>query len=103
MIRSWPSWVFLVVTIVVMGLPRVPHYQEGLPYLQDLGGPALVSWYIGLGFFSLGVFGVTTGLTERGASFQRRVRSWSLGVGSLILSCSFGALYFFAITRSAGM
>lgn len=60
-ITSWPAWMVLLSVGVTVGLPRLPYYQEGLPYIYDLGGMALVTWYIGLGFLILGLYFVVMG------------------------------------------
>ncbi len=45
-LKSWVCWVCLVAIGVVWGLPRIPHYQDWMPYGYELGGMALVAMYL---------------------------------------------------------
>ena len=90
---SWFPWVTFVVVGVVWGLPGVPYYQDWLPYGYDLGGPALVALYMALGFLSLGMFGMVTGLMGLEKSREQRHRALLLGGGGVVLAWAFGGLY----------
>lgn len=85
-IISWPAWMFLISVAVTVGLPRVPYYQEGLPYVYDLGGMALVAWYIGLGFLILGLYFILMGCVSAGWFLSRRVHTVLFGGAALILA-----------------
>lgn len=84
-ITSWPTWMVLMSVGVTVGLPHVPYYQEGLPYIYDLGGMALVTWYIGLGFFSLGLYFIVMGCVSAGWFLSRRFHAVLFGGVALIL------------------
>lgn len=71
---------------VTVGLPRVPYYQEGLPYIYDLGGMALVAWYIGLGFLILGLYFIVMGGGSAGWFLSRRLHAVLFGGVALILA-----------------
>lgn len=55
LLRSWFLWAFFLLIGVLWGFPNLPFYQEGLPYLYDFGGTALVSFYLSLGCLNVGV------------------------------------------------
>jgi hypothetical protein len=85
-ISSWPAWMGLLSAGVTVGLPRVPYYQEGLPYIYDLGGMALVAWFIGLGFLILGLYFVVMGCVSAGWFLSRRLIAVLFGGVGLILA-----------------
>jgi hypothetical protein len=85
-ITSWPTWMVLLAASVTVGLPRVPYYQQGLPYIYDLGGMALVIWFIGLGFLILGLYFVVMGCVSAGWFLSRRLSAVLFGGMSLILA-----------------
>lgn len=91
--KSWPGWIFFISAGVLWGLPRVPYYQEGLPYIYDLGGPALVAWHIGLGFLSLGLYVIVTACVSVCVSRVKRLQALLFGGGALILAGGFSWLY----------
>jgi len=86
-------WVCLVAVGVVWGLPRMPHYHEDLPHIYALGGPALVVWYIGLGFLSIGLYGLLAGLLNWEFTRVQRVRAFYYGVGCVVFAGACGVLY----------
>jgi hypothetical protein len=86
LLRSWVGWTLLVVIGVVWGVPRLPLYHRDLPYIYDLGGTIFVLWYMGLGFLSLGFYGLVTGLFPLRTSWRARLRGFLLGGGSLLLT-----------------
>jgi len=53
LLRHWFTWAFLVSAVVLWGLPQLPFYREGLPYLFDLGGSALSAFYLSVGCLSV--------------------------------------------------
>ncbi len=83
-LQSWVVWIFVVAMGVVWGLPHLPHYHRDLPYIYDLGGTIFVMWYMGLGFLSLGLYGLVTSFVHLGTFW--RVRIFFLGWGSLLLA-----------------
>ena len=85
-ITSWPAWMVLLSVGVTVGLPRVPYYQEGLPYIYDLGGMALVAWFIGLGFLILGLYFVVMGCVSAGWVLNRRLTAVLFGGVALIFA-----------------
>ena len=102
-LQSWLPWVSLVMVSVLWGLPRIPHYQDWLPYGYDLGGPALVALYMALGFGSLGMFGLVTGFIRLEYSPERRHRALLLGGGGFVLAGSFVGLYMFLMNVSLSL
>ncbi|MGP0595177.1 hypothetical protein ACTRXD_21865 [Nitrospira sp. T9] len=91
-ITSWPAWMVLLSVAVTVGLPRVPYYQEGLPYIYDLGGLALVAWFIGFGFLILGLYFVVMGCVSAGWFLSRRLSAVLFGGVALIFA---GGCYWF--------
>lgn len=85
-ITSWPAWMALISVGVTLGLPRVPYYQEGLPYIYALGGMALVVWFIGLGFLMLGLYSLVMGCVGVGWFLSKRLQAVLLGGVALILA-----------------
>lgn len=85
-ISSWPAWMLMISVGVTEGLPRVPYYQEGLPYIYDLGGMALVIWYLGLGFLILGLNFIVMGCVSAGWFPSRRLHGLLFGGVALILA-----------------
>ncbi|MDR4482825.1 MAG: hypothetical protein R3B95_06230 [Nitrospirales bacterium] len=85
-ITSWPAWMFLIAVGATVGLPRVPYYQEGLPYLYELGGMALVVWFIGLGFLILGLYFIVIGCVSAGWLLSRRLHALLFGGVALMLA-----------------
>jgi hypothetical protein len=83
-------------------LHRIPYYQEGLPYIYDLGGPALVAWYSGLGLFSLGLYIVMDWLIA-GRFHIKSLRRLFIGEGILILAFGLGWLYLILLEMSVRM
>jgi hypothetical protein len=55
-IKGWPVWIFCVSALALWGIPHVPYFHVDLPYIFELGGSALVVLYLGVGFFSLGLY-----------------------------------------------
>ncbi|MCB9775174.1 MAG: hypothetical protein H6750_12750 [Nitrospiraceae bacterium] len=94
-ITSWPVWMALISVGVTVGLPRVPYYQEGLPYIYALGGMALVAWYIGVGFLILGLYFLVMGCVRAGWFLSRRLHAVLLGGVALILA---GGCHWFYLT-----
>ena len=85
---------------VTVGLPRLPYYQEGLPYIYDLGGMALVVWYIGLGFLILGVYFIVMGGVSAGWFLSRRLHAVFFGGVALILGGGCHWLYLMLLEMS---
>ena len=84
-LRSWVFWVLLMVGCAAFLFPKIPFYQDWMPYGYDLGGTALVVLYLSFGFFSLGMYGlVMGGLSLRSAPLKSR-RAFNLGLASLVL------------------
>ncbi len=84
LVHSSLTWMFGVVVAVVWGLPQMPHYREGLPYFFDLGGAALVSWYLGLGFLSVGWYGIVVACSDRTLARAKRGKIFWMGCLSVI-------------------
>ncbi len=85
-LRSWVCWVYLVVSGVVWGLPRIPHYQNWMPYGYELGGMALVMMYLSFGLGSLGLYSfMLGGFSLRSESLKSR-RAFKIGLAALVLS-----------------
>lgn len=99
-ITSWPAWMVLISVGVTVGLPRVPYYQEGLPYIYDLGGMALVAWYIGLGFLILGLYFIVLGCVSAGLFLNRRLHALLFGGVALILAGGCHWLYLILLEMS---
>lgn len=85
-ITSWQAWMVLLSVGVTVGLPRVPYYQEGLPYIYALGGMALVTWYIGVGFLILGLYFLVMGCVSAGWFLSKRLHAALFGGVALILA-----------------
>ncbi len=98
-ITSWPAWMFLISVGIPVGLPRVPYYQEGLPYIYDLGGMALVA-YIGLGFLILGLYVIVLGCVNAGLFLSRRLPALLFGGAALILAGGCHWLYLILLEMS---
>jgi hypothetical protein len=85
-LRSWIFWVIIIVSCATFLLPKIPYYQDWMPYGYDLGGMALVVLYLSFGFFSLGLYGlVMGGLSWRSDSLKSR-RAFNIGLASLGLA-----------------
>lgn len=98
--RSWPGWVFVVSAGVLWGLPRFPYFHVDLPYIYHLGGFALVVWYLGLGFFSLGLYIIMTKWLSGGTFRLRGLYVYLVGAGALILAGGCGWLYLMLLGMS---
>jgi hypothetical protein len=71
-LRSWIFWVLIIVGCATFLLPKIPYYQDWMPYGYDLGGMALVVLYLSFGFLSLGLYGlVMGGLSWRSDSLDK--------------------------------
>jgi hypothetical protein len=69
---SWIFWVFIIVGCATFLLPKIPYYQDWMPYRYDLGGMALVVLYLSFGFLNLGLYGlVMGGLSWRSDSLDK--------------------------------
>ncbi|MDT3779551.1 hypothetical protein PJI16_18460 [Nitrospira sp. MA-1] len=99
-ITSWPVWMVLLSAGVTVGLPRVPYYQQGLPYIYDLGGMALVVWFIGLGLLILGLYFVVMGIVGAEWFLSRRLSAVLFGGAALILGECCHWLYLFLLEMS---
>ena len=102
-LHSWLPWVSVVMVGVVWGLPRIPYYQDWLPYGYDLGGPALVALYMALGFGSLGMFGLVIGFMRLEQNSKQRHRALLLGGGGFVLAWTFAGLYMFLMEVSLSL
>ena len=92
-VNSWACWVSLVAIGVVWGLPRIPYYQNWMPFGYELGGIALVMMYLSFGFLSLGLYGlVMGGLSWRSDPLRSR-RTFNIGLASLGLVTGLGWCY----------
>jgi len=60
-LKSWSCWALIVAGCAIFLLPKIPFYQDWMPYGYDLGGLALVVLYLSLGFWTLGLYGLVTG------------------------------------------
>jgi hypothetical protein len=98
--RSWPGWIFVVSAGALWGLPRAPHFHVDLPYIHHLGGVALVVWYFGLGFFSLGLYIIMMECLHVGAFRIRGLYAYLIGGGALILAGGCGWLYLMLLGMS---
>ena len=77
---SWIFWVFIIVGCATFLLPKIPYYQDWVPYRYDLGGIALVVLYLSFGFLNLGLYGlVMGGLSWRSDSLKSR-RAFKIGL-----------------------
>jgi hypothetical protein len=82
-LKSWNFWVLITVGCVTFLLPKIPFYQDWMPYGYDFGGMALVVLYLSFGFLSLGLYGIVMGgLGWKWDSFKSR-RAFNLGLTSL--------------------
>ena len=82
-LRSWIFWVLIIVGCAAFLLPKIPFYQDWMPYGYDLGGMALVVLYLSFGFLSLGLYGlVMGGLSWRSDPLKSR-RAFNIGLASL--------------------
>jgi hypothetical protein len=102
-ITSWPFWMSLVSVGVTVGLPRVPYYQEGLPYVYDLGGMALVIWYMGLGFLILGLYIIVRGCLSAKVFLRRRFHALLYGGAALIIAGGCQWLYLILLEMSVNV
>ena len=103
MLQSWVGWTFVVVVGVVWGFPHFPLYHRDLPYIYDLGGTIFVLWYMGLGFLSLGLYGLVAGFVHFRASWRIRIRAFLLGCGSLLIVGIFWWLHKVFMDLSVGL
>ncbi len=90
---SWGSWVGLVASGVVWGLPRMPHYQDWMPYGYKLGGIALVVMYLSFGLGSLGVYSLVAGGMGWGTTVTQNRKIFRLGFTALVLALGLGWSY----------
>lgn len=102
-IKSWTGWIFVVSAGVLWGLPRVPHFHVDLPYIYHLGGLALVVLYLGLGFFSLGLYIIMTEFLSVGACRIRGLSAYLIGGGALFLAGGCGWLYLLLLGMSVNI
>ena len=103
LLHHWVTWAFLVSAVVLWGLPQLPYYQEGLPYLYDLGGSALVAFYLFLGCLSVCLaVGVRVWLGSATESLQinihKKIVFW---FGALAAGCL--AIYFVLMNLSVNL
>jgi hypothetical protein len=92
-----------VSSMVLWGLPRFSHYQEGLPYLYHLGGMALVAWYLGLGFLSLGLYRLVMGCLSFRLFQAKGLHEFLVGGVALILAGACVWLYLMLLEMSVTM
>lgn len=85
-LSSWVCWVCLVACGVVWGLPRMPHYQDWMPYGYKLGGMALVMMYLSLGLGSLGIYSLVAGGMGWGATVVQNRKAFRVGFTALVLA-----------------
>lgn len=85
-LKSWVCWVCLVAIGVVWGLPRIPHYQDWMPYGYELGGMALVAMYLSFGLGSLGIYGLVAGGMRWGATVSQNRKAFRVGLTALVLA-----------------
>ena len=82
-LRSWIVWVLIILSCATFLPPKIPFYQDWMPYGYELGGMALVVLYLSFGFLSLGLYGlVMGGLSWRSDSSKSR-RAFNIGLASL--------------------
>lgn len=102
-LQFWPVWMFGVSAGVLWGLPRLPHYHVDLPYIYDLGGCAVVAWYMGLGFLSLGCYILSTEALRRHACRHKRVDAVLTGGVAFMLAGGFWGLYHVLLEMSVNI
>jgi hypothetical protein len=92
----------MVVLGVVWGLPRMPHYQDWMPYGYELGGMALVLLYLFFGFGSLGLYSLIIGGLRWMTAPQKSAFLFKVGIGTLALTlgCVWGYLQLMDLTLS---
>lgn len=90
-LRSWVCWVCMVVIAAVWGIPRLPHYQDWMPYGYELGGLALVVSYLAIGFGSLCLYGLAMGILNGRSHSLKAYRGVKIGV--VALSMAIGLLW----------
>ena len=88
-LRSWVCWVCLVTLGVGWGLPRMPHYQDWMPYGYELGGIALVVMYLSFGLASLGIYGLVAGGMHWGTTVSQNRSAFRMGLIALVLASGF--------------
>lgn len=88
-LRSWVCWISLVAIGVVWGLPRLPYYQDWMPYGYELGGIAFVLLYLSFGMVSLGMYGIIAGLNRWGATVSQNWKIIRIGFTSIVLALGF--------------
>ncbi len=88
-LRSWVCWVGLVAMGVVWVLPRLPHYQDWMPYGYELGGVALVLLYLSFGMGSLGMYGLIAGCNRWGATVDQNWKIVQIGFIAIVLASGF--------------
>lgn len=100
LLHHWVPWAFFLSAGVLWGLPNLPFYQEGLPYLYDLGGSALVAYYLSLGCLSFSVAVGTFFLFSRKGNFGSiRLKRLTLSFGGLAVVWI--TLYLWLMNQSA--
>jgi hypothetical protein len=82
-LRSWIVWVLIIVGCATFLLPKIPFYQDWMPYGYDLGGLALVAVYLSFGFLSLGLYGLVMGGLSWSSDSLRSRRAFKIGLASL--------------------
>ena len=82
-LRSWIFWVLIIVSCATFLLPKIPYYQDWMPYGYDLGGMALVVLYFSFGFLSLGLYGLVMGGLSWKENSLRSCRAFKIGLASV--------------------
>ena len=68
------------------GIPRMPHYQDWIPYGFTLGGIALVVLYLSFGLGSLGIFGLVSGGMGWGTTDVHNQKTFRVGLTTFFLA-----------------
>ena len=90
----------LLLLIIGLEFPFLPFYQRNLPWLMALGGFALVSIYLAVGFLSVAAYGLLSSLWSLFMERDSLKVNWLFGVGSFLAAGMFFLLYYLCVLLS---